>query len=149
MIMKDNLMKTRDRVRKIKLLFMIDYIGVITAGTENQLLKILNNLDAEKYDINLVCLKETNWILKNKEIINARVKIFNYDVFNHKSLGNLNEIFQIYKYIKDLKPDIVITLFKTSVILGVFLSHLSGARRIVASRRDYGDGLGFNELLLL
>ena len=149
MIMKDNLMKTRDRVRKIKLLFMIDYIGVITAGTENQLLKILNNLDAEKYDINLVCLKETNWILKNKEIINARVKIFNYDVFNHKSLGNLNEIFQIYKYIKDLKPDIVITLFKTSVILGVFLSHLSGARRIAASRRDYGDGLGFNELLLL
>ena len=32
---------------------------------------------------------------------------------------------------------------------GVFLSHLSGARRIAASRRDYGDGLGFNELLLL
>ena len=47
---------------KITILFIIDFIYGLVGGTENQVVKIINNLDKSKYDINLLSLRNTQWI---------------------------------------------------------------------------------------
>ncbi len=45
--------------KKYRVLFLIDYIIGI-AGTENQIIKLVNHLDKKKYDIYLVCLSHSD-----------------------------------------------------------------------------------------
>ena len=51
---------------KIKIAFIIDTIETPSAGTEKQLLYLLNGLDRTKFKPYLVCFNESDWLLENK-----------------------------------------------------------------------------------
>ena len=127
-----------NKLKKVKIMFVIDFIYKTTGGTENQLVKLINNLDSDKYEIYLLSLRNTPWIIENRNKLKSEVKAFNYNVFNHKDLGNIISFFKITKYIKEVNPDILLTYFRTSYILGTFAARLAGIGNIISTRRDYG-----------
>lgn len=124
--------------RKIKLMFIIDFIYSNTGGTENQLIKLVNNLNHDKYDVHLLCLRETDWIRKNRDSLECSVSSFNYNCFNHKDPRNFLVFIKTVRHIREIQPDIVLTFFRASNILGVLASRMAGIRNILTSRRDYG-----------
>jgi len=122
--------------KKIRILFIIDFIYTLSGGTENQLVKILNNLDKKKYKLYLLTLKKTQWVSKNKSKLECNVKSFN--IIKLKNPLNVLKFILVWLYIKKLKPDIVMTFFPLSNILGVFMAKLASIRNIISTRRDYG-----------
>jgi glycosyltransferase involved in cell wall biosynthesis len=131
-------MKRDFAANKVKLMFCIDFIFGSTEGTENQLIKMINNLDHNKYEIFLLCLRNTPWLEENKLRLKCSVTAFNYNESNHKDPRNLISIWKTVKHMKEVKPDIVIVFFKVSYFLGVVAARLAGVKSIISTRRDYG-----------
>lgn len=134
---------------KIKVMFIIDFIYTITGGTENQIIKLINNLDSAKYELYLVSLQTTPWLIENTSNLKCSIKTFKYNIFNHKDIGNIIVFWQITRYIKKVRPDIVMTFFKISYILGVLAARLAGVKNIISTRRDYGLWLDKRSIHLL
>jgi L-malate glycosyltransferase len=141
-------MKTKSN-KKIRLCFVIDFIYDIIAGTEIQLINLIHGLDPAKYEIYLICLQNTPWLTQNNQIIKCNVKAFSYNLANHKDLRNLRVALQLWRYIRSIKPDIVICFFKVSYMLGVLAAHMAGVSKIVSTRRDYGLWLDKRSIYLL
>lgn len=133
----------------IKFMVIIDYIDGLDGGTENQLLRLLKNIDRGKYEIHLVCLYDTRWLKEEFCIQQCTTKAFDYNVYNHDDIRNIYSLKAIIKYIRKIKPDIVITFFPTSNILGVLAARLAGVKNIVSTRRDFGLWLNKGTLPLL
>ena len=134
---------------RIRVLFVIDHIYAVTGGTENQLVKLVNNLSQNRYELHLLCLNETPWLKRNRYLLNAKIHAYHYDVFNHKHPRNVIQVLRIIQLIRRLSPDIAICFFKTSYVLGVLCARLAGVKAVVSTRRDYGLWLGKKYLHLL
>jgi len=115
---------------------IIDTVRGIKAGTETQLYLLINNLDKRKYDINLICLRETEWMKENRSTLGCKVRLFNINsIINPTSILSF---IQLVKYIKKGNPDIVMTFFRDSNIIGVIAARLAKTNVIISTRRDYG-----------
>lgn len=122
--------------KKIKLLLIIDFLGGLTGGTENQLVKLINNLPKSKYDIYLLSFWKTTWITNNRKYLDCHVSI--YDIIKLKNPLNIIRIFLVFKYIKSINPDIAMTFFPLSNTVGVIIARLAHVKVILSTRRDYG-----------
>lgn len=134
---------------KIKLLVVIDYIWGIRGGTETQVSLLLKNLDRNKYEIYLICLRNSDWLEKSGSVLNCKIKAFNIKAKLNPTI--IISFFRLIQYIKKIKPDIVITFFRESNIIGVIAAKLAGTKQIVSTRRDYGLWLqsrGYRFLIL-
>ncbi len=79
-------------MKKTKLLFIIGGLGV--GGKERQLIEIINNLTADKYELQLIIKEKNGYYL---ELINQEIcKIHNVDWKGYRLIGHL----QSFKYIK-------------------------------------------------
>ena len=121
--------------KPIKLLFIIDFIDVLE-GTETQLIRLIENLNKDRYSIYLICLRSSEWIQQHKNTLPCQVEIFN--IFKLKNPATILQIFLLIRYIKKVRPHIVLTFFPLSNILGVFAARLANVRIIMSSRRDSG-----------
>jgi glycosyltransferase involved in cell wall biosynthesis len=130
-------------------MFCIDFIYYDTGGTENQLIKMINNLDQEKYELYLLCLRSTPWLEANRSRLKCTITAFNYNEFEHGDPRNLKTIWNTLKYMRKVGPDIVVTFFKVSYILGVLAARLAGVKAIISTRRDYGLWLDDKGIYLL
>ena len=124
------------RSKKIKVIFMIDFLYGLSGGTENQLVKIMKNLEKNKYDIYLVTLQDTQWVRNNMRNLNCRIMTYNIEKL--KNPINILVFIRLVKYIRKVKPDIVVTFFPLSNILGVIAAKLAKVDTIISTRRDYG-----------
>jgi L-malate glycosyltransferase len=120
----------------MKIIFIMDLLHSLTGGTENQVVKLINNLDRSKYKLHLILLRETEWINANWRHLNCSISIYNLTKL--KNPFNLVTFLKIFKYIMNIKPDIVMTFFPLSNILGVIAARLAKASVIISTRRDYG-----------
>lgn len=131
-------MERKSSLRKIRAMFIIDFILGAMGGTENQVIKLITNLDRKKYEVYLVCLRETDWIRGNGTLLNCNIKTLKYNIFNHADPRNFVVFTQLVKFISRVAPDIVICFFKVSYVLGVLAARAGGVRNIISTRRDYG-----------
>lgn len=122
--------------KKTIVLFMIDFIYTLTGGTENQVVKLINNLPASKYDVHLLSLRNTEWIKKNGGNLNCTIKTCN--IIKLKNPLTIIQYLHIFQYIRKTKPAIVMTFFPLSNILGVIIARLAKVKVIISTRRDYG-----------
>ena len=122
---------------KIKILYFIDFIKTEFAGTEGQLLKMIDGMDADKFDVKLVCLENNDWIRENSWKFGCPVYVF--DVYRFRRLATYLDIFRVYKLIKIISPDIVHTFFPISNVVGVIVGRMAGVKNTISSRRDYGQ----------
>jgi len=123
--------------RKIKLTYIIDVLDTNLAGTENQLIKMINGVDKGRFDVELICFSDHPWFKANKERLECSTKIFSIAKF--KKPATYLEFFKLANYLRSSKPDVVHTFFPVGNIVGVLASKLAGVKVIISSRRDYGE----------
>jgi len=121
----------------IKLTYMIDELATDLAGTENQLIKMINGLSRMGVEISLVCFKNRPWLQKNASSLPCKIVVIEINRFK-KPLTYINCI-RLVRFLKSSKPDIVHTFFPTANIFGVIAARVAGVKVILSSRRDYGE----------
>ncbi len=118
----------------IKIAYIIDTLETPSAGTEKQLLYLLNGLNRDKVSPYLVCFYQSEWM---------KTQTFEFPVYylNLRSFLS-SDIFKAYKLFKTLHMtqqfDIVQTFFKDGNIFGTSAAHFAKVPVIVSSRRNIG-----------
>lgn len=116
---------------------MIDQLASNTAGTENQLIKMINGLDRDTFEVCLVSLNDHPWLDLNRTLVHCPVKIFKIKA--QRILTASRNFIRLVSWLRNQHPDIVHTFFPIANILGVLAARISGVPRILSSRRDYGE----------
>lgn len=123
--------------RRIRIVFIIDQVGSNLAGTENQLIKIINGLDRTAFDVRLICFNEHPWFAQNRDLIHCPATVINLKKLKHPAVfGNF---IRLVRWLRRERPDVVHTFFPIGNIVGVLGARLAGVPTIISSRRDYGE----------
>lgn len=131
--------------RKIKLTYIIDILDTNLAGTENQLIKMINGLDKRRFELELICFSDAPWLQANKGSLSCTSKVFSIARF--KKPGTYLDFARLVKHLRSSRPDIVHTFFPVGNIVGVLAARLAGVGAIISSRRDYGEWMSPRYLL--
>jgi len=129
----------------IKISFIIDTIKTPAAGTERQLLMLLDGLDRKLFSPRLICLRNSDW-LKTQEF---QFPVERYNLRKMLSLSTIKRIRQFIRFTKKEQPDIIQTFFVDANIFGVIAARLAGCKIIISSRRSLGQGYSRLNLLFL
>lgn len=127
----------------MKVTFVIDFLATAHAGTENQLLKLIEGLSSA-HDVELICLRSTGWLQTNASKLPVRVTVFDLASLLHWKLP-LN-LLRLTRHFRRTRPDVVHTFFPVSNIFAVICARMAGVPAIVASRRDYGHWMNAHYL---
>lgn len=120
----------------IQLLFIIDFLYTSCGGTETQLLRLIRNLNQDRFHVRLVSLRDTEWIRQNAHALPCAVKTYNVEKL--KNPLTMVQFLHLTQYIKHCRPDIVMTFFPLSNIAAVLAARLARVPVILSTRRDYG-----------
>ena len=122
---------------KIRIAYLIDTINSDKAGTEKQLLQLIERIDRDRFLPAVVCLYRSPFMSRLHQP--CETLSLGYRGFLRPSI-----ILVIYRYLRLLKErrfDLVQTFFEDAMFLGVFGQLLSGGgQALVVSRRDLGLG---------
>jgi glycosyltransferase involved in cell wall biosynthesis len=114
---------------KIKIVYIINSLAL--GGAEKLLLDICQNLDKSKYEIYVCTVNGGGPLLKSFQNANVKLKIF-----EKKSKIGLKVIWQIYKYLKEIKPDIVHTHLFGGDTWGRFAAILAHTPIIISTEHN-------------
>ncbi len=120
--------------RKIKIAYIIDSINPV-AGTEKQIIQMLQNLNEDLFDTKLICLRKPSAGLKIDK------KPFEYvelDLNKLISLKALGKLIWLISYLRKESIDIVQTYFFDGAIIGVLAAKIARVGKIISCRRDVG-----------
>lgn len=118
----------------IRIAFVIDSIVTPGAGTERQLLMLLEKLDRREFDPTLVCLRSSDWLSGRTLPCDLHV----LDVGSLKSLTTAGALARFAALHRLKRFDIAQTFFIDANIFGTMAARFAGVRRVVSSRRDIG-----------
>jgi glycosyltransferase involved in cell wall biosynthesis len=123
--------------KKIRIAYLIDTICSDKAGTEKQLLNIIERLDRDIFEVTLVCLYESPWMLRNR--LPCEVLSLGYRGFLKPGFPAV-----MWRYLRVLhikRFDVVQTFFEDSIFVGFLGKMLSRNKHaLIVSRRDLGLG---------
>lgn len=117
---------------KIKIFYLIPKIVSPTAGTEKQLISLINGLDRNRFDISLGIFNRTNFYL---EKIFKYINIINLDI---RKVFSLKSIWKLNKTLKEHNVDILHSYFIDGNIISVLSNLINNKVFIITSRRDVG-----------
>ena len=123
-------------MKKIKLLFLIDYLWGI-GGTERFVFQVIKNIDKDRFSC-ILC----PFNAKEKEIHKFRengITVVNIPITKIYGVKAFIQSFKLIKLIKENDIDIVQTFHFVSDTYGALVSKIAGVSHIVSSRRDMGD----------
>lgn len=118
----------------IRIAYVIDTIATPGAGTEKQLLILLNGIDRRKFEPFLICLHDSEW-LKSRAFSFPVIK---FDTNKIVSYSFLNTLYGFVKLCRREQFNIVQTFFFDAGVLGAIGARLSGCKTIISSRRNAG-----------
>lgn len=121
---------------KPRISFIIDRLYDELSGTERQLGRMIRGL-ADQFDIDLICLRESQWLHADGLTLPCTIRVFEID--SVKRPRTYLNIVRLIRYLRECKPAVVHTFFPVSNIVGVLCARLAGVVNIVSSRRDYGE----------
>ncbi len=120
-----------------RIAYLIDTISSNKAGTEKQLLEIIQRLDREIFDPCLICLYEAPWLKNNS--VHCPVHVLSYQgLFKYSFPGVVRRLARL---LREQHVDIVQTFFEDAIFVGWIGSTLSRTYPVLlSSRRDIGLG---------
>ncbi len=121
-------------MNKIKVLYIIDQITDITAGTERQLSLLVKNLDRERFEPHLLALRPSEWL----ESDHYPCPTHCLDMGSVLSVSGLTKLTELKYFIADNNFHIVQTYFPDSNVVGVLAAKRAGCRIIFSTRRNTG-----------
>ncbi|MBI5586785.1 MAG: glycosyltransferase [Deltaproteobacteria bacterium] len=130
----------------VKLTYMIDALDTDLAGTENQLIKMINGLGGKGFEIRLVCFKDHPWLRKNAPSLACKTEVIELNQF--KKPHTYGNCVRLVRFLRSSSPDIVHTFFPMANILGVIAARMAGTKVILSSRRDYGEWMNGRYMMM-
>jgi len=119
---------------KIKILYIIDAITNITAGSERQLSQLVTHLDRERFEPHLLVLHHSEW-LESEYFPCDRHTLEMESVL---SISGYRKTMELRDFIADNEFQIVQTFFPAANVVGVMAAHKAGCRIIISTRRNTG-----------
>lgn len=119
---------------KIRICFLIDALETARAGTEKQLLKLLDGLPDDKFQCFLACFRNSHWLRENS----IKWPVFLVGSNSLKAWQFYIGMYRFGVFLKKKKINIVQAHFPLSVAVGVIGARLAGVDKIVSCRRDMG-----------
>lgn len=119
---------------KIKIAYIIDAINSV-AGTEKQLLQLLQCINKEIFEVKLICLRKPSSIFKADR---NNFEYIELDIKRILSIKSILGIWRLFRYLRRKEIDIIQTFFFDATIIGVLTARMAGVKRIISSRRDLG-----------
>lgn len=121
---------------RIKVTYIIDMIG--WAGAQTHLISVLHNIDYDKFNISVVCLRRagTQFDLLKKLPVTTLV----CDLENLMNpVKTLITIFKVRKFIKENNTDILQSYMFNPNLMASLISYLPGRKyKLITTRRDTG-----------
>ena len=108
-----------------KILFVI--IDFKIGGAQNALIKHINLLNSEKYNIIVVSLTGLGEEYQNIE--NKNIEVYNLNI--RKNLISIFKIYDLYKYIKKLSPDIIHSWMYHADLIGGIVGKFANVPKII------------------
>lgn len=133
------------RPRRLRVVLIIDRLATDMAGTENQLIKIINGLESDQFELHLIAFGNHPWLENNHASLNCRTHVVEINRF--KRPATYFNCIRLVRLLRGLRPDIVQTFFPVANIIGVLCARLAGVGHVVSSRRDYGEWMRKSYLL--
>lgn len=130
---------------KTKIAYVIDIICSPTAGTEKQLLLLIKNLNRNRFEPILCCLKNSNWLKDEFNICDFHV----IGIDSFKSPATYFRIFAFSRYLRKNNIDIVQTYFRDANIVGIIAARIAGISNVISTRRGLPYWKNSFELLFL
>jgi L-malate glycosyltransferase len=134
--------------KKIKIVYLVDFLRTIQAGTEKQLSFLLKHLPEDNYDINLVSFQDSPFLKQDANILFPLINITTLQA-NADISKTPRSIIGLFFLLRRLKADIVHTYFTTSNTMGIIIAAMAGVRYRISSRRDMGFNVTNADLHLL
>ena len=131
-------------MKRIKIAFIIDTIESPFAGTERQLLLLIERLDRDRFDPHLFVLYDSRWL--RDEFNACPLHVLNIRSF--KKIGALAGLRRLVRGLREQRIDIVQTHFRNGNIVGIIGAVAAGRRCILSSRRNQGYWLNARERLV-
>ncbi len=119
---------------KIKILYIIDAITNITAGSERQLSQLVTHLDRERFEPHLLVLHQSEW-LESEYFPCPRHTLEMESVL---SLSGYRKTMELRDFIIDNEFHVIQTFFPAANVVGVLAAHKAGCRIIISTRRNTG-----------
>jgi glycosyltransferase involved in cell wall biosynthesis len=118
----------------IRIAFIIDTIQSPTAGTEKQLLLLIERLDRRRFRPFLCVLRDSQWLRSEF----SACPVFEAGEFGHRGVHTCRSMWVLARYLKSQGIDIVQTFFRDANMMGVVAARLAGIGRILSTRRNQG-----------
>lgn len=137
-------MANQDSNQPIKIKYLVDTYKHPYAGTERQLLYLINGLDKKKFSVSMA-------LLRNSEYISTNDFPCDIDVLGIKKIFSVFSIINFIKFVYQLKKekfDLVHIYFNDAAILAPFFLKLFNIK-VIVSRRDMGFWYNVSNLKLL
>lgn len=132
-------------IPKIKIAFVIDTIESPTGGTEKQLLLLIKNLNRDKFEPRLCCLRSSKWL--NDAFNACPLHIIGINSF--KTVSSYLRIWAFSRFLRFHKFDIIHTYFKDANLVGIIAARLAGIKKVISTRRGQHYWDNIVELVLL
>lgn len=125
-------------------MYVIDVLDTSLAGTENQLIKLINGLDKNRFEIHLLCFRNHPWFEAHGHSLDCAKTVIEINQFKRPS--TYWNIVRLIGFFRRERPDVVHTFFPVANIVAVVAAWLSGVKNIISSRRDYGEWMSSSYL---
>lgn len=134
-------MTDKTGAKKIKIIFVIGSLNL--GGAEGQLAELAIRLDKNIFDVEICCIAQGGPLMDLVSRHGIQTRIFKFYLVRGKyspySYFHLpRELWRIYRYFKQAKPDIVHAFLYTAYIVGIFCARLAKVPVTIASRRSLG-----------
>lgn len=128
----------------IRIAFLIDAIPSPTAGTERQLLLLLEGLDRQEFEPTLCTLQDTPWLRDHFSLCPVHV----LGIQSFKNPGSWWKIARFARWLRKERIDIVQAHFWDASLVGIPAAWMARVPRIIAMRKNQGFWMTNNELRL-
>jgi len=125
---------------RIKIIYLVDFLRTINAGTERQLGHLLERLPERGYSIWLISFQTSPFLEREFSGMFPGVEM--------KTLGaksdlskSIPSLIRLLFLMRRIRPDIVHTFFPDSNSVGILIAKLAGVKNLISSRRDMGYDL--------
>ena len=118
---------------KIRIAYLIDEIESPSAGTEKQLVHLIERLDRTQFEPVLVVLRSTPWL---ETYSGCQVHCLGIDTFKRPSAWR--SLWRFAKYLKQEGVHCIQTHFRDAFIAGVVAAKMAGNIRVIQTRKNQG-----------
>ena len=116
-----------------KIAFVIDAIATPSAGTEKQLLAVMNGLDKDRFEAHLVCLRDSEWLQSNPPPFPVKV----LSAPGLLRLATVPAARRFTAYLRKQNFDLIHAHYFDSVVLTAVASLVVRKPRLLTSRRGF------------